>query len=433
MRTFIHFRTPFQNGLLLFLTLICINGFTAALPNDNSCYYPSIKSIQAFKEGFELSPPIIRLNSTERIQVAFDDLDPDLKRYKFTIIHCESDWKTSGELSPSDYISGYREENIDQNAYSYNTTVKYIHYTIAFPTANMQPKLSGNYIFMVYEEDTSQVAFTVRFMVVETSSVVATGKIVQSSAMADRLTRQQVDFVVKLNGFRVADLTREIRIVVQQNGRWDNRLVLSKPRFANMDELDYRYDESISFNGGNQFRNFDTKSLLYQSERIAKIKYDTMNQVYLVSDLPRSFKQYVFEKDMNGKFYIKNEEHAENSSTEADYTLVHFFLPWPALNTAGEFHVLGELTGWQMDDHSRMKFNFDRKGYELALFLKQGYYNYIYVFKEKGKPSGDESLMEGSHWEAENDYTIYIYYHETGSLYDRLMPVNFLNTLQTGN
>ena len=77
-----------------------------------------------------------------------------------------------------------------------------------------------------------------------------------------------------------------------------------------------------------------------------------------------------------------------------------------------------------------MKFNFDRKGYELALFLKQGYYNYLYVMKENGKPVGDESLVEGSHWETENDYTVYVYFHETGSPCDRLIAVNFFNTIQ---
>ena len=77
-----------------------------------------------------------------------------------------------------------------------------------------------------------------------------------------------------------------------------------------------------------------------------------------------------------------------------------------------------------------MIFNSERKGYGLCLFLKQGYYNYMYVLKEKGKLTGDESLIEGSHWDAENDYTIYVYFHETGALYDRLIAVNFLNSIQ---
>ena len=420
---------PRFSGLLIIM-LLSPAGFAAELPNDNFCYSPSVKTIQVFKEGFEMSPPVIQLNSNERVQLCFDDLDPDIKPYRYTIIHCESDWSTSSGISASDFLSGNREENIDQYAYSFNTTVKYIHYKAVFPTDNMKPKISGNYLFLVYEDDTSRVAFTARFMVVEPSPVVAAGKVVQGTRMADRNAVQQVDFTVKLNGFQVYDVNREIRVILQQNGRLNNVLKLSKPRFSGSGELDYRYDESISFTGGNQFRNFDIKSLVVPSERIAKMNYDTVNQVYLLPDQPRTFKQYVFEKDLNGKYLVKNEEYADNSSIEADYAWVHFFLPYPVLNSSGDFFVLGALTYWQMNFKSRMKFNFDRKGYEINLFLKQGYYNYMYVLKEKGKTTGDETVIEGSHWDTENDYTIYVYFHETGSFYDRLVAVNFLNTLQ---
>ena len=257
--------------------------FAVGIPTGNHCYDPSIKTIRVFKEGLELSPPIIQLKSTERLQISFDDLDPEIKRYKLTIMHCTSNWQTFSELPVSDYIDGYYEENIEQFEYSYNTDVKYIHFKTTFPTDNMRPKISGNYLLVVYEEDPSQMAFTARFMIVETTPVTALGKIVQSSVIENHDTRQQIDFVVRLNGFQVSDVGREIRVVLQQNGRWDNTLLISKPRFARSDELDYRYDESISFNGGNQFRSFDTKSLIYQSERIAKISYDTTNQVFFIS------------------------------------------------------------------------------------------------------------------------------------------------------
>ena len=403
--------------------------FGIGLPTENICYDPSIKTIQVYKEGLELSPPIIQLNTTERLVISFDDLDPEIKRYKFTVLHCESDWKISADLLVSDFVEGFNEEKIDQFAYSYNTTVNYTHFETVFPTENMRPKVSGNYLLIVYEDDPSQLAFTARFMVVEPSPLVITGTIVQSTRIEDHFTRQQLDFIVRLNGFQVRDVEREIKVVVQQNGRWDNTLMISKPRFARPDELDYRYDESISFNGGNQYRYFDTKSLLYQSERIAKISYDTTNQVFLLDDLPRTYKQYTFEKDLNGRFFVKNEEHAENSKTEADYAWIHFFLPFPAPITIGQFHVVGELSYWQLNEDNKMTFNSGRKGYELNLFLKQGYYNYLYLLKENGRREGDESLIEGNHWETENDYTIYVYYHETGALYDRLISVSYFSTI----
>jgi len=418
-----------RNGLAIvfFIPLLV---FGDELPNKNAVYDPDIHTVQVYKQEFELSDPIIQLHSGEKIAISFDDATPTIRRFKYTIRHCRFDWSSPSDIAPMDYIEGFREENIDQFEYSYNTTVPYIHYSGFFPTSNMQPGISGNYLLIVYEEEPYRIVFTWRIMVVEVSPVVATGTVSQSSRMEDHLTRQQVDVVVKMNGFSVVDIPREIKVGIRQNGRYDNALLLGKPRFVRGDELDYRFDETIAFDAGNQFRSFDIKSLKYQSERIARIRFDSANQVTLVNDLPRTFRQYVFEEDLNGKFYIKNEEYAENSDTEADYAWVHFFLPYPVLSTTGQFFVNGELTYWELDDHSRMLFNFDKKGYELKLFLKQGYYNYQYLFKENNEKTGDVGFIEGNHWETENDYAIFTYYCETGSLYDRLIAVNFINSVQ---
>jgi len=399
-------------------------------PNDNTCYDPLIRTIQLFREDNELSDPVIQLNTDDRLTLRFDDLAPDIRRYKFTFRHCEAGWSTSADLPVSDYIDGFREENIDQFSYSYNTTIRYIHYEASFPTGSMKPKLSGNYLLIVYEEDPSLPVFTLRFMVVESTALSVIGNIAQSAEVASRYSRQQIDFVIRLNGFTVRDVEREIRVAVKQNGRTDNVLYLSKPRFARSDELDYRFDEAISFNGGNQFRYFDTKSLQYQSERIERIIFDTATQVFLLPDLPRTYKQYVFEEDLNGRFFIKNEDHAEHSATEADYAWVHFRMPWPEEIRTGSFHVLGELTCWQADNRSMMQYNPAGREYELDLLLKQGYYNYVYVLKLKGKINLDESFFEGNHWETENDYTVLVYYREAGSLYDRLLSVATINAIR---
>lgn len=415
---------------ILVLVFIFTGSFLvhAAIPAENICYDPMIRTIQVYKEADALSMPLIHLGSEERLAFSFDDLGPDLKRYKFTIQQCNFDWTLNEHMDPADFIAGWREENIDRFEYSYNTTVKYIHFSAVFPTENMSPKVSGNYLLIVYEEEPYRIVFTRRFLVAETTPLTLSGRVVQSSLPGVQQLSQQVDFLVNLNGFQINDVTREVRTVVQQNGRTDNEIIILKPRFSRPGELDYRYDEKITFAGGNQFRNFDIKSLLYQSEYIRKIQFDTMTQVYLLNDLPRTYKQYTFDQDLNGRFFIKNEEHAENSAIEADYALVHFFLPYPAAIPNGDFYILGDLTQMQLNDASKMNYNLSRRGYETDLLLKQGYYNYLYVFREKGRVRGDETLIEGSHWETENDYSIRIYYTETGSLYSRLIGAYTLNS-----
>jgi hypothetical protein len=38
----------------------------------------------------------------------------------------------------------------------------------------------------------------------------------------------------------------------------------------------------------------------------------------------------------------------------------------------------------------------------------------------------DETYIEGSHWETKNDYTVLIYLRDEGTVYDKLIAVNYL-------
>jgi hypothetical protein len=402
----------------------------ADFPNENITYAANIKTVQLYKQGFEMSAPVFQLNSTEGLDLGFDDLDDGSKAYKYTIRHCESDWTTSVDLKPSEYIRGYTEENIRDFQYSINTMVKYVHYSASFPTPDMGSKISGNYLLIVYTGEPSEPVFTRRFMVTEVSPVSIEASVQQGSNNGDQLSKQQIDFIVRLNGFRVMDIGRELVVVVQQDDRWDNALRNIQPRFVRGEELDYRYDGNNVFNGGSPYRNFDIKSLSYQTDRIDKIYYDTLNQVLLLEDKPRTYKNYVYEKDINGRFLIKNEVNATNFNIESDYALVHFILPFPVLFTDGDFYLMGALTNWRMDENSRLQFNVKNRRYEINLFLKQGYYNYIYVLLHKGKTTGDESLVEGSHWETPHIYTIYVYYRSGGIHTDQLIAIQNINSIQ---
>jgi Domain of unknown function (DUF5103) len=427
----------FLTKILVFMSFFQISGMNIlaaqiadTLPNVNRVYDSRIKTVLLYKDGFEMSAPVIKLNSGEQLKLSFDELDPDLKRFRYTIRHCEADWTTSSELMISDYIEGFQDDAINDFGYSYNTTTNFTHYSLVFPTPNLRPKLSGNYIIIVFLDDPANVMLTWRFMAVENTPLSVTGIAHQANNVTDRFTHQQVDFTLDYNGMTINDAAREIKIVITQNDRWDNAIRGLTPRFARGTSLDYTDEPQCLFNGGNEFRAFDIKSLLYQSERIRKIDYDKNGyHVYLLDDLRRTFKNYITDKEINGRKLIKNEEHAQNSDIEADYAQVHFFLPFEAPLSNGQIYILGAVTDWQLNDSSRMSYDFQRRGYEKTLFVKQGYYNYLYIFKDNKTGKSDESLIEGNHWETENEYTIWVYYHPTGALYDHLIAIQDLNTI----
>lgn len=396
---------------------------------EDYVYKPYIKSVQLYDESFALGQPILSLGSDEKLKLSFDDLDADLKNYSYTIIHCNANWEPS-DLVTAEYIDGFADNNINDHRYSFNTLQKFTHYNVSFPNNTLRITKSGNYILKVYADgNPDNIAITRRFMVYENRLMIKS-RVLQASIIEDRNYKQELDFTIDHTGYTIRDPYNDLKIVMTQNNRWDNKKTGFKPQFVKNNELVYDYDELNVFPGGNEFRYFDMKSIRFHSERIYSVNTDTAgNHVELYTDEKRSFKRYSTYTEMNGKYLIKIQE-GNNSDIEADYCYVHFFLPYDDALLDGNLYVFGAYNDWRCTKENLMHYNAKRFGYECTLYLKQGFYNYEYVFLKDGSTVADETLIEGSHYETENDYTIYVYHRQQGTFYDQLIGVKRLNSMR---
>ncbi len=393
---------------------------------SNAIYNPSIKTVLFHREGWDMSPPVLKFDSDEQLRLSFDDLDVNTKEFTFTIVHCDAGWKPSA-IRQDEYIDGYYEDYIRDYSFSVSTILPYIHYDLLFPTEDLKPKIPGNYILKVYLDNPDSCQFTRRFMVVD-QKVTVTGRVHQASQLEEKNYKQEVDFSFKTNGYRIINPYTDLKVTIIQNGRWDNAITNLQPKMVIGDKYDYDYDKENVFNGGNEFRAFDTKSLRYNSENIAKIDYTAEGyQVYLLPDVRRTFQVYKTIKDIDGQMKIKTDDQPD-SETEAEYVYVHFTLPYPAPMMDGDIFIIGQLTDWRFSDGSKMDYNFKKKSYEKTLLLKQGYYNYQYALRYHGQQAGDASFIEGNHMETENAYTLFIYNRDFGKEYDVLIGVDYLSS-----
>ena len=390
-------------------------------------YDKNIKTVQLYREGYALSPPVLNLGSGEKLLLQFDDLSGDYEKYKFTFIHCDAYW-TASDLRQNEYLAPFAEDDIIDYKFSFNTLQKYVHYSVQIPSDQMVPSLSGNYLLVVYRSDNpADIVFSRRFMVVE-QKVSIQAKVNRPVNAEYYYYRQEVDFSVNKAGYPVNNPYQDLKVVVQQNGRWDNAIRGLIPLYIKGDILDYNYEDGNVFYGGNEFRRFDIKSLTFYSEFIRKISKDSIGyEVFLKDDLKRTFKTYISDKDINGRIFIKSDDNVSDSEIEAEYVWVHFFLSCDIPFDKGSVYILGALTDWNFTDDNKMKYNYREKGYEARLYLKQGYYNYEYVFLGNGTGTGDETLIEGTHYETDNEYTIYVYNRENGQNYDVLIGLTQVN------
>lgn len=394
-------------------------------------YVPTIKSILLHENSFMLSSPIIDFDTREQLALSFDDLDGDNKTYFYTLVHCNAFWKPS-DLMPQEYLSNFTEEQITTFTFSQGTKQRYTHYTWMFPNTNMQISKTGNYLLKVYVVGAKDRPVFTRRLMVFSNKVSVKASIHQAAAADDYKNKQEVDFsVLYASDYNIPQLN-ELKVVVQQNNRWDNAIYNLQPIYIKPNEFSYDYDDGTNtFDGGNEYRAAVFKNFKFVTSNTEKMYRDSvMNwQVALLPDEVKTFKRYYESQDLNGRFLITVEERDSSLiDVVGEYAHVHFKFPFEFPMTEGDFYILGNLTDNHFTKENRMTFNYFTKMYEGELYLKQGYYDYMYVFLPDGKMAAETNQIECDHWETENDYTIYVYHKPPGSYYDQLICVQKFNS-----
>ncbi|MBE51080.1 MAG: hypothetical protein CMP51_05250 [Flavobacteriales bacterium] len=363
-----------------------------------------------------LSYPIINIHNDEQLILMFDEITNEYKDYYYTIIHCNKDW-TKSDLVESEYIDGFYDNIIEEYDFSFNTITKYIHYKLIFPNKNLKFIVTGNYIIKVYEDmEKKHVVLTKRFIVFENKINIET-EIKRANNIEKRNTHQEI--VLNLNNlnFQIKDPISEISLLIKQNNRDDLIIDSIKPIFIHNDKIIYDFHEGNLFPGGNEFRNFDSRSIRYYSSRIKNVIVDSNNiSIELFPDVSRAFDEYISISDLNGN-YIINKQEAWDSHLEAEYTDVTFSLLENRKINSSNIYILGRFTNWKEDKKYKLKYNENTRKYEITLLLKQGYYNYVYQFNDLSLIN----YIEGDYYETQNEYYIYIYYRETGSFHDQII------------
>lgn len=413
--------------LTIVFSFLTLRSATVPIQYNNVQYEPNIKTVLLTQYNSFERFPAIDLNSNQQLQLVFDEIKPENDNYQYTFIHCSANWELS-YLRPNEYLTGSFFENVNDYQFSSTTFQVYTHYNIVFPTAEMKPKVSGNYILKVYRNfDENDIVLTHRFMVVDDKFII-TGGVNSATVPSLRNTSQEVDFSVDLGDNIVPNPLMDVKSTIMQNLRWDNAIFDLKPRFINGRKLDYNYEEGNVFLGGNEFRYFDIRSLRFLSFNVRR-KYveGNVKNVLLYTDNTKMNLPYLQTIDFNGKRVIDNRDGNLKGEIEGDYCSVHFTFISDKLDR--DVYIFGELSDWELRDEFKMEWNENFNQYEATLVLKQAYYNYYYVTPNKEDPKKiDTTLTEGNSSMTENDYYIMTYNKNPFMQYDELLGTFHCNS-----
>jgi hypothetical protein len=370
-------------------------------------YEPQIKTVQLFPD----------------LSIEFDDLQDSPNFYNAKLIHCNFDW-TKSTLRDLDFINEYNEFTLNEYEISNNIYPAYVHYRFQIP----EVKVPGNYLLLLYRDsDVSDLILSKRFFVVDNQMKLQKNNTF-SGAGTLNTNNQQLNFTVHYGNIEILNPLESVHVVIRQNQRWDNARMDVKPSFIRDDrnELEYRFfDQDKHFTAGNEFRFVDFRSLNFPGENTGKLDRTTKPfQLSIQPDKSRGIDAYALYPDMNGNYRIENLDNAE-PAISGNYVKTNFSLR-ASKAIEGDVYIIGAYNNWIRDKENKMTYNSDKGIYESTLFLKQGFYNYLYTVENSSLPA---NYFEGSHFETENVYEVLVYYRANRPSADLLLgyfvlPVN---------
>ncbi len=388
------------------LILACLFAFgQKALLLQDKAYEGQIRTILCYPnqttDGNMLLSAIARMDA-QNLVLEFDDLREQRQNYYVKFIHCNYDWSKSS-LMDLDYMHDYNEFLINDYSFSINTFVPYVHYRFALPPV----KIPGNYVVIVYRDGNKQdlvlsrrvAVFDTRLDLVMDEGIAGLGNI--------RNTNQALNFIIDYGRSEIINPMGNVHVTLRQNQRWDNVKEDIKPSFIREDvnQLEYRFfDMDKTFQGGNEFRFVDFKSLNYPGQNTLRLDrghkpYD----LYVNVDRPRQFQSYSQYPDLDGGFIVDNTDFQQEPWISANYINVTFALQTPAMK--GDVYVIGAFNSWARTEENKL--TYDGEMYSKKMLLKQGLYNYAYW---TGPPEPDGNQIEGNHFQTENLYEALVYY-----------------------
>ncbi|RYZ61642.1 MAG: DUF5103 domain-containing protein, partial [Chitinophagaceae bacterium] len=230
-------------------------------------FSPTIKTVKFFRSGDQTTFPVIQLNSSDVLQLEFDDLDTRVKNYYYSFQLCNADW-TPSMLTTFDYIRGFQSTRITTYRNSSLVTIPYVHYQATIPDRNSAPSRAGNYLLRVFlNNDTTQMVFTKRFVVA--TNLAKIGAAVQQPFNASLFrTGQKLQLAVTTDQRIKVMSPQDLKVVVLQNQNFQTALYIDRPTIWRGNYFEYSDEAITGMEAAREFRWLDMRSLRLRSDRM---------------------------------------------------------------------------------------------------------------------------------------------------------------------
>lgn len=407
---------------LLFFAIVQCTMLNCAFAQQSRTFSDDIRSLQLSVDGDPLVAPILELGKRQHLSIEFDELSHEYHRYIYHIEHCNADWTVTDGIFESDFLTGFNDQPIEDYENSFNTTQLYTHYRLTLPNNETRLRLSGNYRVIIFDDDDRDTPLLQAEFCIAEPSMSILASINGNTDIDFNQRHQQVTYSISYGANRIIDPLREIHTVVMQNRRQDNKVVDLKPNIIKSGGIEFTHQRALIFPAGNEFHKFEILDVEKPGLNVDNIRwYEPYHHATLYADRPA--RNYSYDEDQNGAFIMRNDVDDEVDETESEYLWVHFILETGQPLTGDDIYLYGQWCNGPFDPKCRMQWDEETRRYEAAVYLKQGYYNYMYLQKDGVSP-------DGNFFETENEYIILVYHRPQGGRYDKLVGYRVMKTRQ---
>lgn len=380
-------------------------------------FIPEVKTLRVVVDGDFMKFPVVDLRGKSTLEISFDYLADSQPWLAYRLVHCDAEWNEDN-LSEMDFCDGFMPVKIEDVKPSFNTFISYYHCKIFFPNEILRLLVSGNYAVVVHQEDDEDEVVAVATFSVSEQLAFVSGEVSANTDVDFHKSNQQLSLVLSWSpsALPYLDVANEIRLMVCQNRRAETLREPKVPSRIESGRAIFEHNRDLIFPAGNNYRLFEFISERYASVGVDNVRYHA--PYYLANlreDTPRADANFRYEQEQNGRFLVRA-LNVDDVSTEGEYFKAIFTLKAdPRWEDRGGVYLSGDFTYGLPDEEFRL--DYEDGFYRKEVLLKQGAYNYLYLV------GGQTAPIEGDHYETENEYDVYVYYHPNGARYDRLLGV----------
>ncbi len=386
------------------------NGFAAPgqiLPPDY------IQSIIFTKGGNPDSAAIIRLNSRDKLVLAFDELSSTGSQFSAELVHYDPDWRPTN-LLPSLYLKRQFSDRFGGGTLSRANNPSYFHYSYTFPNDNLDVNLSGNYMLIIKDASSGRFLFSLPFLVVEAIGSIRS-RVEEVPGFGDRFRPYhqvfiQYDYPDSLTRLPEVDLTA--RIVPNQFwGRTKRANVIDQSQRG---QIRFHHDRDNLFIANYEVRNLGLN--LRSGNFFEYIPEDNPPRIVLRPD--------VADLDVPTSVGRTMKFGRPANDRDARYALVYFTLELPErLEDRDPIYVVGAFNNWQPNSISRMVYDSTRAWYTGRAYVKEGSWQYKYIKVRQNRI--DDISLDNVFSPTSQDYLSLVYYRDFQLNYHRLVGVSY--------